>query len=86
MTGSSGDGASGTPLAQESERPTGAPPVEPARLATLAEPFRGSPAARRADGAAGTGGGTVDPYDRSTPVFGVDPGSPDQGCGTASRS
>ncbi|MEK9521552.1 hypothetical protein MIU24_19490 [Streptomyces venezuelae] len=53
VIGSSGDGASGTPLAQESERPTGAPPVEPARLATLAEPFRGSPAARWADGAAG---------------------------------
>ncbi|WP_406054874.1 hypothetical protein OG462_05190 [Streptomyces sp. NBC_01077] len=54
MIGSSdGDGKSGPPLAQESERPTGAPPVEPARLPTLDEPFRGSPAARWADGTAG---------------------------------
>ncbi|WP_338498582.1 hypothetical protein [Streptomyces sp. SJL17-4] len=50
---SDADGASGPPLAQESGRPTGAPPVEPARLPTLAEPFRGSPAVRWADGTAG---------------------------------
>ncbi|MFH9725316.1 hypothetical protein ACH4M4_20460 [Streptomyces sp. NPDC017254] len=54
MIGSpAGDGRSGTPLAQESERPTGAPPVEPARLPTLDEPFRGSPAVRWANGTAG---------------------------------
>ncbi|MEU7702932.1 hypothetical protein ACF064_20670 [Streptomyces sp. NPDC015492] len=53
VIGSSDDGTAGAPLAQESERPTGAPPVEPARRATLDEPFRGSPAARWADGAAG---------------------------------
>ncbi|MFJ2932919.1 hypothetical protein ACIO8G_09115 [Streptomyces sp. NPDC087219] len=50
---SGGDGASGPPLAQESARPTDAPPVEPAERPTLAEPFRGSPAVRWADGAAG---------------------------------
>ncbi|MEV4941578.1 hypothetical protein [Streptomyces zaomyceticus] len=48
-----GEGRSRAPLAQESERPTGAPPVEPARLATLDEPFKGSPAARWANGSAG---------------------------------
>ncbi|MFB7518331.1 hypothetical protein [Streptomyces sp. NPDC056144] len=51
---SSGDGGTdGKPLAQESERPTQAPPAEPGGRATLAEPFRGSPAARWADGTAG---------------------------------
>ncbi|WP_432056862.1 hypothetical protein [Streptomyces sp. bgisy022] len=49
--GGSGDG---TPLAAESQRPDGPPPTEPAsRRPTLDEPFRGSPAARWADGAAG---------------------------------
>lgn len=43
----------GTPLAAESERPGEAPGAEPDRHPTLAEPFRGSPAARWADGAAG---------------------------------
>ncbi len=50
---SGGSGASGPPLAQESGRPTDAPPVEPAQRPTLAEPFRGSPAVRWADGTAG---------------------------------
>ncbi|MFE5941369.1 hypothetical protein [Streptomyces sp. NPDC056480] len=50
---SGGSAASGPPLAQESGRPTGAPPEEPARRPTLAEPFRGSPAVRWADGTAG---------------------------------
>jgi hypothetical protein len=49
---SEGEGRRG-PLAQEAERPTGAPPVEPDRRPTLDEPFRGSPAARWADGTAG---------------------------------
>ncbi|MEU0980319.1 hypothetical protein ABZ488_13955 [Streptomyces griseus] len=49
-----GDGANATPLAAESERPTGAPAREAAeRPPTLDEPFRGSPAARWGDGAAG---------------------------------
>lgn len=43
----------GTPLAAESERPESAPPAEPALRPTLDEPFRGSPAARWANGAAG---------------------------------
>ncbi|MFH9397274.1 hypothetical protein [Streptomyces sp. NPDC017556] len=48
------DGASVTPLAAESERPTGAPAQEAAdRPPTLDEPFRGSPAARWSDGRAG---------------------------------
>ncbi|WP_328946651.1 hypothetical protein OG259_39490 [Streptomyces sp. NBC_00250] len=51
MIGSSD--TSGPPLAQESERPTEAPPVEPARLPTLDEPFKGSPALRWANGSAG---------------------------------
>ncbi|MFF7439536.1 hypothetical protein [Streptomyces sp. NPDC008122] len=41
------------PLAQESARPEQAPPAEPGGRATLAEPFRGSPAARWANGTAG---------------------------------
>lgn len=51
--GSEGDGASGPPLAQETGRPTDAPPVEAARRPTLAEPFKGSPAVHWADGPAG---------------------------------
>ncbi len=54
MIGSSdGDGPSGPPLAQESARPDGAPPVEPPGRPTLDQPFKGSPAARWADGTAG---------------------------------
>ncbi len=41
------------PLAAESEGPREAPGAEPDLRPTLAEPFRGSPAARWADGAAG---------------------------------
>ncbi|WP_424852654.1 hypothetical protein [Streptomyces sp. SAI-170] len=49
-----GDGGQdGAPLAAESERPREAPGAEPDLRPTLAEPFRGSPAARWADGAAG---------------------------------
>ncbi|MFJ5830491.1 hypothetical protein [Streptomyces sp. NPDC093089] len=50
---SGGDDAAARPLAQETERPTQAPPEEPGGRATLAEPFRGSPAVRWADGTAG---------------------------------
>ncbi|MEU5902419.1 hypothetical protein [Streptomyces venezuelae] len=46
-------GRSGAPLAAESERPREAPGAEPAQRPTWDEPFRGSPAARWADGAAG---------------------------------
>ncbi|MEU3448679.1 hypothetical protein AB0H29_15860 [Streptomyces thermolilacinus] len=46
-------GEGGAPLAAESERPREAPGPEPGLRPTLAEPFRGSPAARWADGAAG---------------------------------
>ncbi|MFC9391442.1 hypothetical protein [Streptomyces venezuelae] len=54
MIGSSTDeGTPGSPLALESDRPTEAPPMEPDRRGTLDEPFRGSPAALWADGAAG---------------------------------
>lgn len=47
-----GDGGkpAGTPLAAESERPTAAPGAERALRPTPDEPFRGSPAARWADG------------------------------------
>ncbi|OKI02621.1 hypothetical protein A6A06_16575 [Streptomyces sp. CB02923] len=48
-------GGGGAPLAAESESPRQAPGAEPALGPTLAEPFRGSPAARWADGAAGIG-------------------------------
>ncbi|WP_371622095.1 hypothetical protein OG245_03635 [Streptomyces sp. NBC_01116] len=49
-----GDGTSATPLAAESERPTGPPAQEAAeRPPTPDEPFRGSPAARWSDGTAG---------------------------------
>ncbi|MFF2192148.1 hypothetical protein [Streptomyces sp. NPDC058157] len=41
------------PLAAETARPTGAPGAVPADRPTLKEPFRGSPAAQWADGAAG---------------------------------
>ncbi|MFE5791143.1 hypothetical protein ACFQ8C_01070 [Streptomyces sp. NPDC056503] len=51
--GGDGGGQDKPPLAAESERPQEAPGAEPAGRATLAEPFRGSPAARWADGAAG---------------------------------
>lgn len=43
------------PLAVESEHPDQAPPPETPRRPTIDEPFRGSPAARWADGAAGIG-------------------------------
>ncbi|WP_039642115.1 hypothetical protein [Streptomyces sp. 769] len=46
-------GRDGAPLAAESESPREAPGAEPALRPTLAEPFRGSPAAHWADGAAG---------------------------------
>ncbi|MFF8693632.1 hypothetical protein ACF08W_15660 [Streptomyces sp. NPDC015144] len=46
-------GADPSPSAAETARPTEAPPSGPARRATLDEPFRGSPAASWADGAAG---------------------------------
>lgn len=49
-----GDGGQdGAPLAAESGRPREVPGSEPALRPTVAEPFRGSPAARWADGAAG---------------------------------
>lgn len=48
-----GDGGGGAPLAAESGRPDRPPPMEPAGLPTLDEPFKGSPAARWGDGAAG---------------------------------
>ncbi|MFI6416728.1 hypothetical protein ACIBG6_04730 [Streptomyces sp. NPDC050842] len=47
------DGPTREPLAQESQRPEGAPDAEPAGRATLDDPFRGSPAARWANGTAG---------------------------------
>ncbi|MFH0522164.1 hypothetical protein ACHBTE_34015 [Streptomyces sp. M41] len=46
-------GQDGGPLAAESQRPREAPGAGPSGRPTLAEPFRGSPAARWADGAAG---------------------------------
>ncbi|WP_435864361.1 hypothetical protein [Streptomyces sparsogenes] len=46
-------GQDGAPLAAESEAPRKAPDAGPDLRPTLAEPFRGSPAARWADGAAG---------------------------------
>lgn len=51
--GGSDDGRDGAPLAAESEAPREAPGAEPNLRPTLAEPFRGSPAVRWADGAAG---------------------------------
>ncbi|MFE7551061.1 hypothetical protein [Streptomyces gardneri] len=50
---SDGKGPAGEPLAQESQRPQEAPADEPGGRATLADPFRGSPAARWANGVAG---------------------------------
>ncbi|MFI0741508.1 hypothetical protein ACH4PU_26035 [Streptomyces sp. NPDC021100] len=46
-------GTDSTPSAAETGRPDQAPPAEPAGRPTVDEPFRGSPAARWADGAAG---------------------------------
>ncbi|MFJ7197134.1 MULTISPECIES: hypothetical protein [unclassified Streptomyces] len=51
--GGNDGGRDGAPLAAESERPREAPGAERDLRPTLAEPFRGSPAARWADGAAG---------------------------------
>ncbi|WAL93321.1 hypothetical protein [Streptomyces sp. Je 1-369] len=51
--GDDGDGQSEAPLAAESERPRDAPGGEPAQRPTWDEPFRGSPAARWAEGASG---------------------------------
>ncbi|MFD5771221.1 hypothetical protein ACFWIN_36045 [Streptomyces sp. NPDC127049] len=45
--------ATATPLAQETARPEQAPPADEDGRATLADPFRGSPAARWANGTAG---------------------------------
>lgn len=49
----SGSGSGSTPAADETARPTEAPPAEAARRPTTEEPFRGSPAASWASGAAG---------------------------------
>ncbi|MFF7652314.1 hypothetical protein ACFZCY_21225 [Streptomyces sp. NPDC007983] len=46
-------GGDSSPSAAETTRPTGAPPAEAARRPTTEEPFRGSPAASWASGAAG---------------------------------
>lgn len=46
-------GDDGAPLAAETERPRGAPGDGPRLRPTVAEPFRGSPAARWGDGGAG---------------------------------
>ncbi|MFI6724083.1 hypothetical protein NRF20_42165 [Streptomyces sp. R-74717] len=51
--GGNDGGQDGAPLAAESESPREAPGAERDLHPTLAEPFRGSPAARWADGAAG---------------------------------
>ncbi|GAA0598178.1 hypothetical protein [Streptomyces crystallinus] len=48
-----GGEATDTPLAAETARPTQAPPAQAPEQPTLKEPFKGSPAARWADGAAG---------------------------------
>ncbi|MEV8586065.1 hypothetical protein [Streptomyces sp. NPDC051180] len=53
LVGRPGGDPAGKPLAQESQRPDQAPPAEPGGRATLAEPYRGSPAARWANGTAG---------------------------------
>ncbi|MEV5612424.1 hypothetical protein [Streptomyces sp. NPDC052225] len=50
-----GDDTDAAPLATESVRPSTAPPAGDAERPTLDEPFRGSPAARWADGTAGIG-------------------------------
>ncbi|MFE9373485.1 hypothetical protein ACFYM2_27465 [Streptomyces sp. NPDC006711] len=49
----SAGGTAATPLAAETGAPTGAPPSFDPDRPTLKEPFRGSPAAQYADGAAG---------------------------------
>ncbi|MGX1885409.1 hypothetical protein [Streptomyces sp. NPDC055287] len=51
--GGNDGGQAGAPLAAESQGPREAPGAEPDLRPTLAEPFRGSPAARWADGAPG---------------------------------
>ncbi|WP_432011161.1 hypothetical protein [Streptomyces cucumeris] len=48
-----GDDSDSPPLAAETARPTKAPPAESGQRPTMDEPFRGSPAARWASGAAG---------------------------------
>ncbi|MEU5437953.1 hypothetical protein AB0G73_31900 [Streptomyces sp. NPDC020719] len=48
-----GGGGDSAPLAAESDRPSGPPAQGPGQLPTLAEPFRGSPAAQWANGAEG---------------------------------
>ncbi|GGU88525.1 hypothetical protein GCM10010275_25730 [Streptomyces litmocidini] len=54
VVGRTGGGEpTGKPLAQETGRPEQAPPPEPGGRPTLDEPFRGSPAARWANGTAG---------------------------------
>jgi hypothetical protein len=54
--GGSGGDDGGTPLAAESQRPSAPPPTEAAaEQPTLQQPFRGSPAARWANGTAGIG-------------------------------
>ncbi|MFF9148224.1 hypothetical protein ACF1BN_25565 [Streptomyces sp. NPDC014861] len=50
---SDGPDRTSTPLAQETARPEQAPPADEDGRATLADPFRGSPAARWANGTAG---------------------------------
>lgn len=51
--GGDGGGQDGAPLAAESESPQNAPGAEPDLRPSVSEPFRGSPAARWADGSAG---------------------------------
>ncbi|MFE8937839.1 hypothetical protein ACFYNX_10130 [Streptomyces sp. NPDC007872] len=54
VVGWSGHGdRAGAPLAPETARPEETPPAEPGGRATLADPFRGSPAARWKSGTAG---------------------------------
>ncbi|MFF8376741.1 hypothetical protein ACF07V_11485 [Streptomyces sp. NPDC015661] len=54
LIGWSGDGdRDAKPVAQETARPEEAPPAEPGGRPTLDEPFKGSPAARWANGTAG---------------------------------
>nr|WP_223184425.1 hypothetical protein [Streptomyces sp. CBMA152] len=48
-----GGGSDSTPLAAESDRPSEPPPQGSGQLPTLAEPFRGSPAAQWANGVEG---------------------------------
>ncbi|MCX5385125.1 hypothetical protein [Streptomyces sp. NBC_00083] len=54
LTGEDGSGdTAASPLPAETGAPTGAPPSSDPDVPTLKEPFRGSPAAQYADGAAG---------------------------------